>query len=259
MPGRREKCYIPQKEGGINNHVCPGKFKGERSQLEKIRRAYDETVDRYFAGIEDEDLLPAEFKGSERYKRLRRILESDSCGSDDPRIKDFLKPRPGMKFLDVGSGANLIRKNLHAWPSTYFGIDISRKLIAVSRKFARSRKIRVGGLYLAEAAKTPFADNFFDICAVIGVLEYYDLPYIEKALKEIHSILKPHGRIVVDMPNGEHPEITTLYEFEEYLGRPRCRVPAPVDFENKLAEFFVIKKIDRSKIMTGYFAEAGPS
>jgi hypothetical protein len=42
------------------------KLGAKETQLQRIRRAYDQTVDRFFAGIEDEELLPEEFRKSER-------------------------------------------------------------------------------------------------------------------------------------------------------------------------------------------------
>ena len=103
--------------------------------LEIIRRAYDRAVENFNKGIEDEDLLPEEFRVSERYRRFQEILMSGRRGSEDPKIRGYLDPKPGMRFLDVGSGANLIVRNLSKWPSTYFGIDISPKLAELRRSF----------------------------------------------------------------------------------------------------------------------------
>jgi ubiquinone/menaquinone biosynthesis C-methylase UbiE len=229
----------------------------KENQLETIRRAYDRTVDNFFNGITDEDLLPMEFKTSERYLRFHEILKSGSPGSADPKIKEYLDPKPGMRFLDVGSAANLIVRDLGKWPSTYYGIDISPKLVDASREFAKRNNIKIGGLYVADAAKIPFEDGYFDICAVIGVLEYYDIPYIRRALEEISRVLKPRAKIVVDMPNLDHPEIMTMVEFEGYLGRPRHHLPTSSEFEAELKRSFFIDEMDRSQIMTGYFAKAG--
>lgn len=227
----------------------------DEKQLKIISKAYDRTVDNYNDGIEDEDLLPEEFINSERYKRFKKNLEDCSCGSEDPKIFEFLAPGTGMRFLDVGSCANLICKKLHEWPSEYYGIDISPKLIKASQNFVKRNKIKIGGLYVAEVAQMPFENDFFDICAVIGVLEYFDIEYIKKALKELHRVLKPQSRVVVDMPNFDHPERSTMIELEGYLGRTRKDVPNNDEFEAELNILFSVEKID-SQIMTSYFARA---
>lgn len=220
-----------------------------------ISEAYDKTVDNFNEGIEDEDLLPEEFKNSERYKRLKKIITSNPSGSADLPIYNYLNPKSGMKFLDVGSCANLICKKLHEWPSEYYGIDISLKLIKASQNFVKHNNIKIGGLYVAEVAKMPFGNNFFDICAVIGVLEYFDITYIKKALKELHRVLKPQGKIVVDMPNFNHPDCITMIELEGYLGRTRKNVPSNEGFEKEFKKLFSMEGVD-NQIMTSYFARA---
>lgn len=226
-----------------------------RDQINVLRKAYDQTVDNFEAGIEDEDLLPEEFKTSQRYQRLKDALTVDACGSDSLEIFRHLCPKKGMLFLDVGSCANLITKKLHEWPSTYFGIDISPKLIQTIQSFVKHNKITIGGLYVADAAELPFNDNFFDICAIVGVLEYFDIHYIKSALKEVHRVLKPQSKLFIDMPNPSHPDCATMIELEGYLGRTRTNVPTPGEFEVELDKFFSIEKIKRS-IMNGYFAKA---
>ena len=160
-----------------------------------------------------------------------------------------------MKFLDVGSCANLICKKLHEWPSEYYGIDISSKLIKASQNFVKRNNINIGGLYVAEVAQMPFENNFFDICAVIGVLEYFDIEYIKKALKELHRVLRPQSKIVVDMPDFKHPDCSTMIELEGYLGRTRKNIPSNEEFEKEFKKLFSIERVD-NQIMRSYFARA---
>ncbi|MFA5032501.1 MAG: class I SAM-dependent methyltransferase [bacterium] len=227
------------------------------SQIRKIKKAYDASVDRYNSHIEDESLLPEEFKDSERYKKLKKTLQSVSFDSDNPEIKKYLNPKSNMNFLDVGSCANLVVTQLHHWPSTYYGIDISPKLIQVTRNYVLRNNIKkVGGLYVTEVAKMPFENNFFNICAVIGVLEYFDIEYIKKSFKELHRVLKSDAKMVIDMPNQNHPDVNTMIELEEYLGRPRHKLPTNRQFEEELKKLFLIERVDDSKIMKAYFVRA---
>ena len=149
----------------------------------------------------------------------------------------------------------LDNEKLHEWPSEYYGIDISPRLIKASQNFIKRNNIKIGGLYVAEVAKMPFGNNFFDICAVIGVLEYFDIAYIQKALQELHRVLKPQGKIVVDMPNFDHPDCNTMIELEGFLGRTSESVPSNEEFEAELKKLFSIERID-AQIMTSYFARA---
>lgn len=225
-------------------------------QIDIIRRAYDITVDNYFNGIEDEDQFPDEFENSERYRNFKETLQSYNCGSYEAEIKIFLNPEKSKRFLDIGSCANLINKKLFKWPSIYYGIDISPKLIQITQNFVKRNKLRIGGLFISEVTKMPFENNFFDICAIVGVLEYYNVHYIKRALKEVHRVLKPDNKMFIDMPNFHHPDCNTMIELEGYLGRTRKDVPTNEEFEIELKKLFAIEKIDNTKLMTGYFVRA---
>jgi len=224
---------------------------GVKQQLDKIRKAYDLTVEEFKKGTDLLDKLPQEFKNSERFKRFLASGKTSNSGSLE--YKEYLDPKAGMKFLDVGCSANLVNYKLYEWSSEYYGIDISSKLIEAMKSFVRKNDIQIGGLYVADVSKLPFEDKFFDIVAAIGVLEYFDINYIEKALIELHRVLKPSSKIVLDMPNLKHPDVETMFELEEYLGRPRKNVPQRKEFEEALTKSFLIEKVDDSCVMIKYF------
>ncbi|MFB0510160.1 MAG: class I SAM-dependent methyltransferase [bacterium] len=228
------------------------KLRNIEKQLDITRRAYDKTVDYHKKGINPLAVVPEKFKKSLKFKRFQTTYHS--CNSGQPAIKKYLKPKPGMRFLDVGSSANLANYRLDHWSATYYGIDISPELIKAMKNFVLRENIKIGGLYVADIAKLPFKNNFFDIAAAIGVLEYYDIAYIKKALKELNRVLKPEAKMVLDMPSLRHPDIDTMFEFEKYLGRPRLNIPTRQQFENELKKIFSIDKIDDSNLMIKYFA-----
>ena len=190
------------------------------------------------------------FKSSPEFRAFQR--ERRGCNSGDPENKKYLAPQPGMRFLDGGSCANLASYRLDKWPSRYYGVDISPRLIHAMKEFAAREHITIGGFWLADIADLPFEDNFFDIGAVIGVFEYCPLSYIGMALRELNRVLKPDGRVVLDFPNLDHPHIETMFRLEEYLGRPNVANPkAP--FEQFLTSLFSIERIDASRLMLKYF------
>ena len=125
-------------------------------------------------------------------------------------------------------------------------------LIAAMKDFVTRRRIFIGGLHVADISKLPFDDSFFDIAAVIGVLEYCTLEYIGASLRELNRVLKPGARAVLDIPNQNHPHISDMVKLEEYLGR-RIFVHPRSQFENMLAPLFSIESMDDSRVMTKYF------
>ena len=222
-----------------------------QKHIKQIGQAYDQTVDNFQKGVKDQDLLPYKFKISEEYQKF--VQSNYSSNSGEISIKNFLNPQKGMNYLDVGSCANLINHKLYLWPSTYFGIDISKKLIQSSKNFIQKNNLTIGGLFQTEVIKLPFQDNFFQIISCIGVLEYFDKSYSVKAFRELNRVLKPYGKMVLDFPNLNNPDVKTMFELEAYLGRPRYNLPSLKTFQTELEKLFIIQKTDDTSIMIKYY------
>ena len=219
-------------------------------QLERIRKAYDLTVEQYNKGIDPFEEVPEEIKRSAGFKSI--IADKGKLNSSAPEIKEYLKPKPGMRFLDAGCNANLANYRLDKWRCTYYGVDISPVLIKTMKDFVIRKGISIGGLWYTDIANLPFDNNFFDIAAVIGVLEYCTLDYTARALTELHRVLKPRAKIVIDIPNLEHPHVNTMFKLEEYFRRSNIPKPRTV-FEAILTPLFAIEKTDDTRIMLKYF------
>jgi SAM-dependent methyltransferase len=222
--------------------------------LRRVRHAYDLTVRQYDQEIDPLEQVPKEFKESARFQAFMEDA-GRSCNNGAPENREFLDPRSGMRFLDAGCAASLANYRLHQWPSTYYGVDISAALIDAMRRFAARQQLALGGLHVAEVAALPFDDSFFDIAAVVGVLEYCTLDYIRQALPEIHRVLKPSAKVVLDIPNLSHPDIDMMFRLEEYLGRPEI-AHSRVAFEEVLSRLFAVERVDDSHVMLKYFCRA---
>jgi SAM-dependent methyltransferase len=219
-------------------------------QLDMIRKAYDLTVEQYRQEINPLDDVPEEIKNSPFYLSL--ITDKGLLGSAAPDIREYLKPRKGMRFLDVGCSVNIINYRLDLWPSIYYGVDISPRLVSSVKEFIRSEQISVGDLHVADVSRLPFNDNFFDLAAVIGVLEYCTLNYIREALLELYRVLKPNSPVVLDIPNKNHPYARDMARLEEYLSRPNF-LHSRLEFEKLLEPLFLTEQIDDSRVMIKYF------
>lgn len=219
-------------------------------QLDRVRKAYDLTVEQYNKGINSLDDVPEEIKNSPFYTSLiadRRILSSAA-----PDIREYLTPKHGMRFLDVGCCANIVNYHLDRWPSIYYGIDISPGLISAMKDFVGRKRISIGGLHVADVSRLPFDDNFFDIAAVIGVLEYCTLKYIREALLELNRVLRSKSRAVLDIPNQNHPHARDMARLGKHLERP-IFLHNRSAFEKLLTPLFLTEGIDDSRVMIKYF------
>lgn len=218
-------------------------------QLNRISKAYDITVTRYRAGSDPYDSVPEEIKAMPGYSE---IVCNRVTGSGAPDIKEYLNPKSGMYYLDAGCCANLVNYHLYEWPSVYYGVDISPALIEAMKAFVQKKRISIGGLYHTDIACLPFNQGYFDIASVIGVLEYCTLDYAQSAISELARVLKHDARMVLDIPNLEHPYVATMFKLEEYFGRPNIPNERP-EFEALFNDSFTVGRIDDSMVMLKFF------
>jgi len=222
--------------------------------LDKIKKAYDLTVEQYQDNINPIDLLPDDFKNSLKFKLFQSKISSEFTGSNNPEIKNYLLPDRNQKLLDVGCCANVANYRFDKWESEYFGIDISPKLINEMTGFVKHNNLNIGGLCISQADSLPFESNYFDLAMAIGVFEYYPLDYIYKGLTELNRSLKPNAKLVLDFPNKVHDLIEVMVETETFLLRPII-VYDIKEYDNLVNEFFDIIKVDKESIMIKYFLE----
>lgn len=206
-----------------------------------VAKAYDRAIELGRKGIHLE--YPEYITNDPDYplflKATREGLDSDS-GSKE--IRDYLSPSVNMNFVDLGCCLNLMFRGYSEWPSTYYGVDISSETIKLLKEFVINQDLAIGSLFCGSIHETPFDDNSFDIGACIGVLEYFDRNFVEKALIETHRIMKPHGRFVLDIPNNENPMRRIMSLIEEHRGCPNRFDMSPQEFNVLIQNYFDIDK-----------------
>lgn len=75
-------------------------------------------------------------------------------------------------------------------------------------------------------------------------MEYFEKDFVEKAILEIHRIIKPNGKLVLDIPNLGDPTCRIMMLIEEHIGRPDKFDLSRQEFEDMLQNYFVIEKAD---------------
>lgn len=133
--------------------------------------------------------------------------------------------RPGERVLDVGSGtglAALLAAQQVGPQGQVLGIDLSKRMLAI----AQSKASAIGGfpqatfrVLDAEALDLP-ADSF-DVA-----FSSFGLPYVhpEGALREMHRVLRPGGRLVFQEWSGADPSDDDPGErFREVLEKHKVR------------------------------------
>lgn len=101
----------------------------------------------------------------------------------------------GSKVLDIGckdgSFAEYVDTSCH-----YFGVDISNTMLEIASK----KGVTVVNANITKD-KMPFEDKSFDVIIMAEILEHLDSHIT--ALKEVHRLLKPDGKLIITVPNPE--------------------------------------------------------
>jgi len=126
----------------------------------------------------------------EYYDRMREVNESVEFSR---QLHEYHMYTNG-KVLDIGSGNGYVLSRYAREGCDVYGIDITRTAIDLCEK--RFGFLELSGTFMVgNADKLPFASETFDCVCSMGVLHH--TPDTEKAICEIHRVLKPGGRLIV--------------------------------------------------------------
>ncbi len=100
----------------------------------------------------------------------------------------------GTAVLEMGCGTGNLCRAVSQMGSDVIGTDISSKAI----EYAKTKHPQIE-FKVQPAEKTDFQDASFDIVMTFDVIEH--LPDIDIHLKEVHRLLKPNGRYLIQTPN----------------------------------------------------------
>ena len=105
-------------------------------------------------------------------------------------IREYIRPRPGDRILEIGCGPGTLLPFLPA--TEYVGFDASPGYIKQARKrFPRAKFVceRVSQFTLPER-------NYFDIVLALGILHHMQDEEALQLFRIAHDALKPGGRLV---------------------------------------------------------------
>lgn len=150
----------------------------------------------------------AGFKG-----RTQRFWDENPCGTSsswqrsrelrfkytDRYLLPFLRGPilKGRHVLEVGCGQGLDAAEIVNQCGSYVGIDLSPQSVRVAREqVVAHQDSSCPTLFLSgDAERLPFPDNAFDAVYSVGVLHH--TPHFDRAIDEIHRVLKPGGTLIL--------------------------------------------------------------
>jgi ubiquinone/menaquinone biosynthesis C-methylase UbiE len=112
---------------------------------------------------------------------------------NNPAFLKFIGNLKGKEVLDAGCGEGYNTRILARRGAKMTGIDISRKMIAHARQSEKQEPLSIRYEITSFADLSIFPDNSFD--AVVSFMALMDGADYQGALKEIHRVLRPHGRL----------------------------------------------------------------
>lgn len=138
---------------------------------------------------------------------------------------DWLAPRPGLGWVDVGAGNGAFTELLLAKsaPSSVCAIDPSDAQIATARQKLAARQVE---LSIGDAMALPYNSDRFDVAVMALVLFF--VPDPRKGAAEMVRITKPGGMVASytwDILRGGTPT-QPLWEELDALGIPAARPPS---------------------------------
>lgn len=113
-------------------------------------------------------------------------------------VRRLLNPQAGERILEIGPGSGKQAMAMARWvgpTGTVEAVDIQQEMLDVVTRCAAKEGATNVVRRLADAQRLPHADATFDgayLSAVLG-----EIPSPERALHELHRVLKPGGRLIV--------------------------------------------------------------
>jgi len=112
----------------------------------------------------------------------------------DPAIFRLLGSVKNLSILDAGCGNGYLCRLLAKKDAKVTGVDISKRFIQIAKQKEKEAPLGITYHVLTLCDLSTFQDETFDI--VISNLALMDVHNLEKAVKELHNVLKKNGKLV---------------------------------------------------------------
>ena len=112
-------------------------------------------------------------------------------------------------ILDLGCGAGVLSEKLIESSFTVTAVDDSQDMLDLSRERLKRFPAESCKLFHANCLSLPFDDGKFDLVVCLGVFGYFD--EVTQALREIHRVLRPGGKLIISVRNAHTADIFDLF------------------------------------------------
>ena len=172
------------------------------------------------------------------------------------KMLDWLEPKEAERILVLHVGGGVLSLKIAEKGCEVYGIETSEHAIKHAKRLAKREKIACE-FVVGNAEDLPYPDGYFDKIVCSSSLEHFKEDI--KALKEMHRVLKPNGKVVLTTDSFTYPISDELKEMHS-------EVAYVVNYytTEKLKERFEISRFEmnRSKYLldswiTSFFFKIG--
>ena len=156
---------------------------------------FEKVWDEFLQGDSIEELIKSHIS---EHKSFLQVIQ---------RYVESLQSGESVNILEIGCGTAIDSYYIaEQTKAKIWAIDVSPKSIKVAEKVGRYFNHKIN-LKIANAVKTDFENNFFDLIFSQGVIEHFRDPV--PVMKEQIRLLRTDGYIIIDVPQKYN--IYTLY------------------------------------------------
>ncbi|HRW03585.1 MAG TPA: methyltransferase domain-containing protein [Caldilineaceae bacterium] len=194
-------------------------------------------------------------------------LRTDGDVVEDPNITrneidlflDALAPNKESTILDLccGQGRHTLELARRGYQNL-FGLDRSHYLINRAKSIGKKEGLKVT-FKEGDARKLPFATDKFDYIMIPGnSFGYFESSHDDtKVLEEVRRILKPNGKLLVDITDGDYVRKHFQARSWEWIDKKYfvCRERALSKDQQRLISREVITHVSKGVIADQFYAE----
>lgn len=194
-------------------------------------------------------------------------LKTDADVVEDTKItqeevtlfKSILNLKDGSTLLDLacGQGRHLIELTKHG-DYKLFGLDRSRYLIQRGKTICKRQGLSIN-FKEGDARRLPYSTDTFDVVTILGnSFGYFETSQDdEKILKEVFRILKPEGKLLMDVADGAFLRNNFVPRSWEWIDKKHfvCRERSLASDNERLISREVVTNTEKGVIVDQFYAE----
>ncbi|MCC6597978.1 MAG: bifunctional demethylmenaquinone methyltransferase/2-methoxy-6-polyprenyl-1,4-benzoquinol methylase UbiE [Alphaproteobacteria bacterium] len=171
-----------------------------------------------------------------------------------------IRPRPGMRILDVAGGTGDIAFRMHNKAAKGADItifDLNQNMLSVGRDRALNKGWSGDFEFVTGNAESlPFPDAHFDLYTIAFGLR--NVTHVDKALSEAVRVLRPGGRFFcLEFSHVREPVLARLYDAYSFKAIPRIGGLVAKDKESYQYLVESIRKFPKQEALVTRMHEAG--